>query len=76
MNKFIAILLLIIADSALGDYLNCHCKVVKVVDGNPDELGLQVGALRKEHPHFNFLGGCCGSDMRHVKRILEEAKAA
>ena len=45
-------------------------------DGNPDELGIQVGGLRKQFPHFNILGGCCGSNLRHMKRILEEAKAA
>ncbi|MDP2572525.1 homocysteine S-methyltransferase family protein [Vibrio penaeicida] len=45
-------------------------------DGDPNELGIQVGGLRKTFPHFNILGGCCGSDWRHMKRILEEAKKA
>lgn len=45
-------------------------------DGNPRELALQVGGLRKKFPHFNVLGGCCGSDLRHMKHIIEEAKAA
>lgn len=44
--------------------------------GDPDELGLLVGRLRRFYPHFNILGGCCGSDMRHMKRILEEAQSA
>ena len=44
--------------------------------GDPDELGLLVGGLRRTYPHFNILGGCCGSDMRHMKRILEEAQSA
>ncbi|MDA9761700.1 hypothetical protein N9C84_01350 [Desulfobacterales bacterium] len=35
-----------------------------------------VGGLRKQYPHFNIVGGCCGTDMRHMKRILEEAKSA
>lgn len=43
-------------------------------DGDPDELGTQVGGLRKQYPHFNIFGGCCGSNLRHMKRILEEAK--
>ncbi len=43
-------------------------------DGDPDELGVQVGGLRKQFSHFNILGSCCGSDLRHMKRILEEAK--
>jgi len=35
-----------------------------------------VGGLRKQYPHFNIVGGCCGTDMRNMKRILEEAKSA
>ena len=45
-------------------------------EGNPDELGTLVGGLRKPYPHFNILGGCCGSDMRHMKSILDAAKSA
>lgn len=45
-------------------------------DGDPDELGVLVGGLRKQFSHFNILGGCCGSDLRHMKRILEEAKVS
>jgi S-methylmethionine-dependent homocysteine/selenocysteine methylase len=49
---------------------------VTLDDGDPKELGVQVGGLRKQFPHFNIFGGCCGSDLRHMKRIIEEAKAA
>ena len=45
-------------------------------EGDPDELGMQLGGLRKRFPHFNILGGCCGSNLHHMKRILEEARAA
>ncbi len=45
-------------------------------EGNPDELGSLIGSLLKQYPHFNIIGGCCGTDMRHMKRILEEAKYA
>jgi hypothetical protein len=45
-------------------------------EGNPDELGTLLGGLRKLYPHFNIVGGCCGTDMRHMKRILEEVKSA
>lgn len=45
-------------------------------EGDPEELGLQVGGLRSRFPHFNILGGCCGSNLRHMKRILIEAKAS
>ncbi len=45
-------------------------------EGHQDELGTLVGGLRKPYPHSNIVGGCCGTDMRHMKRILEEAKSA
>lgn len=45
-------------------------------DGDPNELGIQVGGLRKQFSHFSILGSCCGSNLRHMKRILEEARAA
>jgi methionine synthase I (cobalamin-dependent) len=43
-------------------------------DGDPKELGTQVGRLREKFSHFNILGGCCGTDLRHMKHIIEEAK--
>lgn len=45
-------------------------------EGNPEELGTLLGDLRKSYPQFNIVGGCCGTDMRHMKSILEEAKSA
>lgn len=38
-------------------------------DGNPKELGEQLGSLRKDFPHFSIFGGCCGTDMRHMEHI-------
>jgi len=38
-------------------------------DGNPVELGHQYRALRNSFRHFNVLGGCCGTDHRHVEQI-------
>ena len=40
-------------------------------DGNPDELGQQLGDLAERFPHFNVFGGCCGTDLRHMRRIAE-----
>ncbi len=38
--------------------------------GNPDELGRQYAALRRGAlPELNVMGGCCGTDTRHVARI-------
>jgi len=40
-------------------------------DGNPDELGAQYADLRRRHPHLSVLGGCCGTDARHVRAIAQ-----
>jgi len=38
-------------------------------DGNPIELGLQYRDLRRRFGHINVLGGCCGTDHRHIEQI-------
>ena len=38
--------------------------------GDPDELAQQYRALRLKMPWINVLGGCCGSDLRHVSKIV------
>ncbi len=38
-------------------------------DGNPVELGRQYRGLRNKFGHINVLGGCCGTDHRHVAQI-------
>jgi homocysteine S-methyltransferase len=38
-------------------------------DGNPLELGGQYADLRRQFRHINVLGGCCGTDHRHVSAI-------
>lgn len=38
-------------------------------EGNPHELGAQYRALRKKMPGMTVLGGCCGTDFRHVEQI-------
>lgn len=38
-------------------------------DGDPAELGAQYAALREDHPNLAVLGGCCGTDVRHVEAI-------
>jgi homocysteine S-methyltransferase len=37
--------------------------------GNPAELGRDYRSLLKMHPQINVLGGCCGTDHRHVEAI-------
>ena len=37
--------------------------------GDPAELAAQHAALTKRLPQLNVMGGCCGTDHRHVERI-------
>jgi S-methylmethionine-dependent homocysteine/selenocysteine methylase len=39
--------------------------------GNPNELGAQYAELLRRFPHINVLGGCCGTDHRHIACIGE-----
>jgi homocysteine S-methyltransferase len=43
--------------------------------GNPQELGQQYRALRKLLPRATVLGGCCGTDHRHVEHICHACAA-
>jgi homocysteine S-methyltransferase len=38
-------------------------------DGDPAEFGLHLAALHAAHPHLNVLGGCCGTDSRHLAAV-------
>lgn len=44
----------------------------RVLDsGDPEELGAEYRALRPYLENVRVLGGCCGTDTRHVARICE-----
>ncbi|WP_240705197.1 homocysteine S-methyltransferase family protein [Pacificoceanicola onchidii] len=43
-------------------------------DGNPAELGGQLSDIRRRFPQIQVLGGCCGTDMRHMKQIVSAAR--
>jgi S-methylmethionine-dependent homocysteine/selenocysteine methylase len=40
-------------------------------EGDIPELGRLVGTLHKTFPHINVLGGCCGTDLRHIREIAK-----
>jgi S-methylmethionine-dependent homocysteine/selenocysteine methylase len=40
-------------------------------DGNPVELGNQYGKLMNQLRHLRVLGGCCGTDHRHIQEIAK-----
>jgi len=44
--------------------------------GNPVELGREYAEMRRRHPQINVLGGCCGTDHRHVECIGRACRAA
>jgi S-methylmethionine-dependent homocysteine/selenocysteine methylase len=39
--------------------------------GDPVELAGLYASLRARHPHLQVLGGCCGTDVRHVEAIAK-----
>ncbi|MEZ5894088.1 MAG: homocysteine S-methyltransferase family protein [Parvularculaceae bacterium] len=42
-------------------------------DGNPCELGLESATLRRLYPSITVLGGCCGTDSRHIEEMARAA---
>jgi S-methylmethionine-dependent homocysteine/selenocysteine methylase len=45
-------------------------------EGDPADLGARHAALRHKLPKLNVLGGCCGTDHRHVTEICRAWRAA
>jgi S-methylmethionine-dependent homocysteine/selenocysteine methylase len=45
-------------------------------DGNPEELGGEYRAILKRYPHISVVGGCCGTDHRHVEQICRACTLA
>lgn len=41
--------------------------------GDPTELGTQLAGIRRRYPNITVLGGCCGTDMRHIEAIVRAA---
>lgn len=44
--------------------------------GDPADLGARYAELRRQLPHLNIFGGCCGTDHRHVEHICDAVKVA
>ena len=54
-------------------------EAVELDDGNPAELGAQYAELQGLLPAFRVMGGCCGTDHRHIEAMSSccvQAKAA
>ena len=43
-------------------------------DGNPHELGHQYRQLRSKLGNLNVMGGCCGTDHRHIAAIARACR--
>ena len=45
-------------------------------EGDPTALGQEYRELLRRHPQINVLGGCCGTDHRHVESISQACRCA
>ena len=45
-------------------------EAVELDDGDPDEFGALYAEMAKRLPGLHVVGGCCGSDMRHIKALM------
>ncbi|NCF83696.1 MAG: homocysteine S-methyltransferase [Proteobacteria bacterium] len=50
-------------------------EAVELDDGNPEEFGTQHRDLRSSFSHVNVIGGCCGTDHRHVENVCRAIAA-
>ena len=46
-------------------------KSTELDDGDPKELGAYMGLIKNTYPHMKIFGGCCGTDMRHMREIAQ-----
>lgn len=51
------------------------CKLGHLEDGDPVELGRQMGDVARRFPRADILGGCCGTDERHLAEIAKNVAA-
>jgi homocysteine S-methyltransferase len=51
------------------------CKLGHLEDGDPIELGGQLGELSVRYPHMDIFGGCCGTGDGHLREIAKALAA-
>ncbi|WP_313614102.1 homocysteine S-methyltransferase family protein [Agrobacterium sp.] len=39
-------------------------------DGDPQEFGVLSAQIARRLPHLRVVGGCCGSDIRHIEALI------
>jgi homocysteine S-methyltransferase len=52
------------------------CSLGHLEDGDPVELGEQLGDLARRYPHMDIWGGCCGTWDVHLDEIAKNVLAA
>jgi homocysteine S-methyltransferase len=52
------------------------CKIGHLEEGDPDELGVQMGELARRYPHIDIWGGCCGTWDKHLGQIARQVSHA
>ena len=51
------------------------CKLGHLEDGDPVELGNQMGDVANRFPSLDIIGGCCGTDERHLHEIAKKVNS-
>ena len=51
------------------------CKLGHLEDGDPVELGEQMGDIATRFPAVDIIGGCCGTDERHLHQIASNVNS-
>lgn len=46
-------------------------EMTELDEGDPEDLGARIGSLSGSLPDLSVVGGCCGTDHRHVAAIAE-----
>lgn len=52
------------------------CQLGHLEEGDPVELGQQMGDLAYRFPQLNVFGGCCGTDWEHLEQIAKNVLSA
>lgn len=52
------------------------CKLGHLEEGDPVELGRQMGEVTRRYPHMDILGGCCGTCATHLREIAKNVARA
>jgi len=51
------------------------CSLGHLEDGDPVELGEQIGDMARRYPHMDIWGGCCGTCEVHLDEIARNLRA-